>query len=193
MKAKHVALFVVGAPGVGKTSALKELLGAEYDLNESPKWTLGKDVALVGHYGKGTFDGGDTVPYDGAEDCFNYWKQNILSDKKYKLSVWDGDRFSTSKIFTALRDEGIPLRCVHFTASPENLKARRDNRGSDQNEIWMKGRETKASRFAELFNAEDDLDMFGGSGPSYDTAVITVNTDNLSIKEAGAELRKLAR
>jgi len=185
----HVALFVVGAPGVGKTSALKELLGSEYELVESPKWTLGKDVALVGHYGKGTFDGGDTVPYDGAEDCFNYWKENVLPGKKFKMSVWDGDRFSTSKIFTALREAGVSLRCVLLTASPEKLKERRDKRGSDQNETWMKGRETKAQRFAEMFKNENDLDMFGDEGSDLDAELVVVNTDNKTPVQIGEILR----
>ena len=154
-------LFVVGPPGVGKTTALSLLLD-QWDLSlvEKPKWTLSPPVAMVGHYGQATFGGGDTVPYDGAKDAVMYWSKHLLHDPRYSLFVFDGDRFSTKAVMELVTAQMLdldhsvvsrPAVCVHLTASEAALKARRDGRGSKQNETWMKGRATKAERFASIF------------------------------------------
>ncbi len=49
-----------------------------------------------------------------------------------------------------------------MTADAATLAARRAARGSDQNETWMKGRVTKAERFAGLFAPENRLDLKAG-------------------------------
>lgn len=152
-------LFVVGPPGVGKTTALNLLLDKwNTSLVEKPKWTLSPPVAMVGHYGLGTFGGGDTVPYDGATDAVSYWAKHLLPDPQYKVFVFDGDRFSTKNVLSLISVQCLdhseiinPSICVHLTATRETLLERRNKRGSSQNEIWMKGRATKAKRFAEHF------------------------------------------
>jgi hypothetical protein len=146
-------LYVVGAPGVGKSTALTGLLDKwATALVQSPKWTLSAPIALVGHYIKGGHDGGDTVPYDGAAECLTYMRDVLLQDHRLHGFVLDGDRFTTStcRQFT----DGLPgirVVCVHLQASDATLTARRTARGSTQNPTWMLGRNTKAARFADSF------------------------------------------
>jgi hypothetical protein len=113
-----------------------------------PKWTVGREVVAAGHYTGGAFDGADTVPYNGVSDALDLWDKS-LSDRR--LTILDGDRFSSSKVERWFRERGHPTIVAHLTASAELLAARRLQRGSNQNAAWMKGRATKAERFARRF------------------------------------------
>lgn len=152
--------FVVGAPGVGKTSFLKEVFrlldpeGQGYPsayLTPKPKWTVWQSFCAAGHYSGGTFDGADTVPYNGVDDALAFWLRDLWP-KKGQLTFLDGDRFSHEKVVSFFRGHAVPVHCIQLVATPETLAARRAARGSTQNPSWMKGRETKAVRFAQLQN-----------------------------------------
>lgn len=154
----HTAVFVVGPPGVGKTSAVREVLGENYRNFTHPetskvKWCLqeGGPWVFAGHYGVGTFDGGDTVPNDGWLHCMEHWEKEILPDPQYQYTLFDGDRFSHANCQKFLENRGVRVLCVHLTASDEVMAARRKERESDQNPTWLKGRISKARNFAERF------------------------------------------
>ena len=152
-------MFVVGAPGVGKTTALTGLLDPfDMALIQRPKWTLSQDVALVGHYGSGGFDGGDTIAYNGAAEALDYWLAHIYSDPSVNLSVLDGDRFSSGNCWRRVtgavdRDQ---IRCVYLTCDEATLDHRRAARNNKQNPAWMRGRGTKAFNFSRHFD-DDQL------------------------------------
>lgn len=144
MNGKPIFLFMVGPPGVGKTTLVRLLLDPENYLHPAPKWTVGKAVCAVGHYTGGTFDGGDTVPFNGAAACLAWWEQNLWDRP---LTILDGDRFATAPSLAWCHQHGAP-KVVHLVAPQALLDARRAERGSTQNEAWAKGRATKAERFA---------------------------------------------
>mgnify|MGYP003131658944 CR=1 FL=1 len=176
MSSQHVALFVVGPPGVGKTAALRSLLPFYFDLHPKPKWTLAGRIALVGHYGSGSFDGGDTVPYNGGAAAVNFWRRNIVP--RFPVAVFDGDRFSHQGAKAAIECvDGVVAACVHLSCNDETLSDRRSARKNTQNPSWMAGRATKAARFTALFDEQRRLHL---------------DTSLLSIDEVGAELISFA-
>jgi hypothetical protein len=143
-------LFIVGAPAVGKTTLVRALLGQIHQIVEKPKWTVAKYGCAAGHYTGGTFDGADTVPYNGKTVCLDYWLQFLT---KEPLTILDGDRFSDANVVTWFRSNTKqPIVCAHLYAPETILEERRTKRGSTQNASWMKGRETKAKRFAEMLD-----------------------------------------
>lgn len=156
----RVVLWIVGAPGIGKTSLARQLIGPEPILNMKPKWSLSTDgaVAAAGHYSGLAFDGADTVPYNGATAALEYWLRSL---SKVALTLFDGDRFSNLGTHQWVRVNAPDARlcCVHLVAAPEVSAARRRIRaagGRLQNETWIKGRVTKAQRFASAFRAGDE-------------------------------------
>lgn len=195
----HYAVFVVGPPGVGKTSALRELLGEEYKTihpedNKAVKFTVNNELCFTGHYGTGTFDGSDTVPMHGASICIDWWKENILPDTKYKATIFDGDRFSTNPCKTSLEAlEGVRVLCVYMGASQETLDSRRSERGSNQDPVWLKGRESKCRNFADKFKpAENALfDMFGGDAEEEEDRCIEMMIENITPSEVAQKIKGL--
>ena len=147
-----LALFVVGAPGAGKTTLVRAMLdlldprGERY-LHPKPKLTIAPRFIAAGHYTGSTFDGADTVPYNGKRALLDHlWGSRILRD----LLLFDGDRFSDKAVWdeVAARGDVATVWVLNLQASASLLAERRAQRGSNQNESWMRGRETKARRFA---------------------------------------------
>ena len=152
-------LFVVGPPGAGKTTFIRALIELDSYLTAKPKWTVGEHVVAAGHYTGGTFDGADTVPYNGVEAALDFWTEKLRA--KAKLTIFDGDRFSHDgvKDWATIAIEA-ECRVLYFDVSQERLAINRAARGSTQNAAWMKGRETKALRFAEKFTDRIDFDPY---------------------------------
>jgi len=169
----HTAIFVVGPPGVGKTSAMRVLLGETFELyhDGKVKWTRAAPYVFAGHYGLGTFDGADTVPNDGWLPNLEFWEKEYLPNEEYQVTVFDGDRFSHGNAVKWLEDRGVRVLCAHLTASDEVMDARRKERGSDQNPTWLAGRVTKSRNFSERFKPKETalFDMFGGGSDDSDT------------------------
>lgn len=195
----HHAIFVVGPPGVGKTSALRELLGEEYKNITVPnngriKFATNQELCFTGHYGTGTFDGSDTVAMDGAKHCIDWWKENILPNPQYKATIFDGDRFSTNPCKAELESlEGVRVLCVYMGASQETLNSRRAERGSNQDPTWLRGRESKCRNFADKFKPADNslFDMFGGDTEEEEDRCIEMTIENITPKQVADKITEL--
>jgi ABC-type Mn2+/Zn2+ transport system ATPase subunit len=71
-------VWLIGAPGAGKTTLIRDLLQAAKPSTvvtiHKPKWTLVNGVlVLAGHYTGETFDGADRVAYNGVNAALDYW------------------------------------------------------------------------------------------------------------------------
>ena len=197
----HKAIFVVGSPGVGKTSAVRSLIQGTPERFTHPesgaiKWTFSSPFCLAGHYGLGTFDGADTIPYDGAAPCLKFWREHLLPSGKYAYTIFDGDRFSNSTAQASIESTpGVLALCAYIYAPDEVLDRRRLGRGSDQNPTWMAGRATKARNFADRFKPDDPAfdDMFGGSdSEEKPNRLIEISSSEHSPDEVGRLIKAFA-
>lgn len=158
---KHIVIFVIGAPGVGKTSVVKTVLDEWYkSLVLKPKWTLCPPYALAGHYHGTIHDGADNVGFHAALETIDFWREEIIMDDKYKRTIFDGSRFSTRNIFDLFEKEKEVLSlCVYIKAKQEELEKRRKERGTSQNEAWVKGCVTKSDKFYGYFPEDRRLSV----------------------------------
>lgn len=168
-------LWVVGEPGVGKTTLVKGLLESNSTIVSKPKWTVGPTVCAGGHYTGATFDGADTVPYNGVGKALDFWSEFLA--QRCTLTIFDGDRFSNAKVVRYFDNRNVllscpptVLRCVLLFADEEEVHRRRLRRGSNQNPSWVKGRKTKSARFAETF--ERRLELNAGQSPEDLLAIV---------------------
>lgn len=173
-------LWVVGEPGVGKTTFVRAMLGDLWTLvtEGAAKWTIAHHgrVVAAGHYNCKPFDGGDTISYTGAKATCSYWWNSLYHGAE--LTILDGDRMSTDSVieyFMGCREPRVYIRivCCMLTAPPHVTKVRRDARGP-QTESWVKGRKTKAERFFNKFGA--------------DSVLVSSNCDFEELKRMGQQL-----
>jgi GTPase SAR1 family protein len=155
---KSTVVFLVGPPASGKTTlvhALFSLYGTSY-ITEKPKWTFSDEGPLcaAGHYLGHPFDGADTVPYNGAKDAFEYWRDF----SNHSVTILDGDRFSCTKWKQAFSEHVERTICIFIAATSHLLEERREIRqretGKVQNPTWVKGRATKARNFFNSFDGD---------------------------------------
>jgi AAA domain-containing protein len=147
-----LVVWIIGAPGAGKTTLVRKLL-SPYRLAHiiKPKWTvamnpknaLERPFVAAGHYTGKTFDGADTIAYNGAFAAYQYWLEKLSSAD---VTLLDGDRFSSTNALHWWQSCGARTRCIYLQASDELLDDRCLQRGSKQNAAWRKGRATKAAR-----------------------------------------------
>lgn len=150
-----ISLFLVGEPGVGKTTIARHFLNDDPKFVFDPKWTICDDICLAGHYMGGIFDGSDTIPYNGAMAALEYWKHNLLNKS---ITIFDGDRFSYRKSLEYIQEYSATY-CFHIHVESVIAQHRRMERGSNQSNSWIKGRRTKAKNFSLLFgNKSCDID-----------------------------------
>lgn len=154
-----IALFVVGSPGVGKTTLVRLMLqpAEERRILQAPKFTVCGRTVAAGHYTGATFDGADTVPYNGALPALDFFQQALK--RKCDLAIFDGDRFSNANCLARLQKmKRTTVACVHLVANDECIAERCAERGSEQNATWLKGRVTKAKNFAARVDPCLELD-----------------------------------
>ena len=146
---RECAIFIVGAPATGKTTLVRGFLDPFNSyLVASPKWTVCGDVCAAGHYGGSTFDGADTIAFDGAMRTLDFW--NASSFFGCRWTLLDGDRMSNAKCLAYVDGVSAAL-CILITAEEAILEGRMKKRGSNQNRSWVRGRKTKSERFYSSF------------------------------------------
>jgi hypothetical protein len=150
------AVYVVGAPGVGKTTLMHRLLAGTERGEPEPVGHNGMRVeplrrggSLVGvHVGvsRPDFGGTDALGMAVAPDAVR-WLDD--PDAPYaRERVWgEGARLGIPAFLRALAGRG-PTTVVLLTLPPDVLAERHAGRGSAQDETWRKGAATRAENAA---------------------------------------------
>lgn len=142
------ALYLIGEPGVGKSTLADALIGtAPLTVFTSPfaHYTAGP-VVVLGVRRK-QFPGTDALPMN-VQPKVEGW----LDAAAPPLLFGEGDRLGNDKFFRALTEAGYNL-VVGYLVGEATAKARRKERGSKQNDAWVRGRGSKAAGLADRWRA----------------------------------------
>jgi ribose 1,5-bisphosphokinase PhnN len=144
------ALYVVGPPGVGKTTLVLALTDR---LDLEPGEVLDQRAPLLrGQRWHDTYGGGIVLgrkrPRFGGTDALSMaaLPQAIAWARESTMPanvIGEGQRLAHISFLEALSERGN-LTVVSLDAPPEVLSERCDLRGSDQNPQWMRGATTRA-------------------------------------------------
>lgn len=142
-------LYIIGEPGVGKTTVVLSALPLPSAELEAPI----PHLVYPGGVQLGRWRG----QFSGTDGMTNNIKPRVLDwlgqPDGPSVVVAEGDRLANTKFFQDVVDLGWRLDVVALVASPEELNVRRDNRNTknrllnplpvEQNLTWLKGRVTK--------------------------------------------------
>lgn len=137
-------IYMIGVPGVGKTTAMVAALGpGDPKQDGAVPYVVHGDWLQIGKERAG-FGGTDALAMDAQPKVIEW-----LRTKKPERVIAEGDRLANAKFFQAVQDLGYDLLVVYLHAPRDVVAQRRQGRGSNQNETWLAGRETKVRRLAE--------------------------------------------
>lgn len=149
----RTVLWLVGEPGVGKTTLARRFLGTAIQEFPDPKWTrFVGDVAAAGWWRKTAFDGADTLSISQIKPAMNFWRDSL---PWARLALIDGDKLSNGPAVELVRSTpDTRLVCVRLW-SARLAEYRRTQRargtGKVQDAAWVEGRNTKSKNFYNNF------------------------------------------
>lgn len=155
-------LAVAGQPGTGKTTLFRKFMAnGEWQLVEPQKlvssmYNAKTDTFVLGKYIDGeVFAGTDRLSMN-AQPSVQEFVRNSNSN-----IIFEGDRLTNGKFYDFLLS--LPDTKVKFfvlEAKPATLKQRYADRGSNQSETFLKGRETKIANITSNFEYMDYTEIF---------------------------------
>jgi broad-specificity NMP kinase len=162
---KRKLIAVGGSPGTGKTTLFRKFMeGKTWEVVEPKKmlnalYCKDLDLYVLGKYEDGeTFAGTDrlSMAVQPIAQCFvKECTSNIL---------FEGDRiFNQSFLEFAMGLPQTDLQIVYLKAPKNILEQRYKDRGSDQSEQFLKGRETKYSNLLSNFELMSYITEFANT------------------------------
>lgn len=145
------AVYLLGAPGVGKTTLMTSLLAGftrekfakPPDCKVFGYEPLTVDGTLAGaHLGRTreAFSGTDALPLNVLPEAAHWAATSQLPE----LLLGEGPRLGHPRFLVALHERGVRVTVVHLTADPRLLDRRCAARGSTQDADWRRGSATRA-------------------------------------------------
>lgn len=147
-------MAVIGSPGTGKTTLTRKFMeGLEWDKQELVKlvpsmYNAKHDLHVIGKYEDGEiFAGTDKLSLAVQPEAIKFFKET-------KSNIYfEGDRLSTMSFLEFCSElPETELSIILMKAPIEVLSERYKERGSEQSEVFLKGRATKYANIETNFD-----------------------------------------
>jgi broad-specificity NMP kinase len=138
-------IAIGGEPGTGKTTLVRKFMepltweAVEPVKLVSAMYCKEKDLYVLGKYEEGeTFAGTDRLSM-AVQPAVKEFVESTTSN-----ILFEGDRVFNQSFLEFLSEQpNTELDIIFLVAEPDTLRARYADRGSDQSEVFLKGRKTK--------------------------------------------------
>ena len=150
-------LGIIGAPGTGKTTLVREWMKSREWSTDRPVDLLDThvsgDIRLLGKYqNDDVFGGTDKLSMAVQPKAVEYL------DNPSRVTVFEGDRLTSIKFFEAAKSKGFDIKIIQLTVPSSVREERYKERGSEQNETWLNGRLTKVKNVSDAFSGNPLFD-----------------------------------
>lgn len=149
-------VYLIGEPGIGKTTTMRALTSglSRVPLDGQPGRELlagrrnGEPVPVAVELGRsrGMFSGTDALGMAVVVDAERYLRTGQAAAES-TLLLAEGARLANARFLSAAVESGWRTLLVYLSG-PAIADERRQLRGSDQNESWVRGAATRAARLA---------------------------------------------
>lgn len=149
-------LYIVGAPGVGKSTVARELTSV-WDKTVVPSGPVphvllkhpasGRLTGLELGVPRADFPGTDALAMDVGPRALKW-----LGSACCPFVLGEGSRLATRPFLGGAAQAGVRVTLVHLAADEELLTERWRARGGKQNPSWRKGATTRAARITDWFS-----------------------------------------
>ena len=139
-------IAIGGEPGSGKTTLMKEIIqhyGVEpkYDSFKLVPYLQKDNIYILGKYEEGeVFSGTDRMSMAVQPDAIKF----LSTLPKDAVVLFEGDRLFTASFLEHCLDK-YDLSIIYLSTTKQIREERYKERGSNQNQTWLQGRETKIS------------------------------------------------
>ena len=137
-------IAIGGEPGAGKSTLMKEIISKYnwlkvYDEVKLVPYLQYDCNYILGKYDEGeTFSGTDRMSMAVQPEAIKF----LASLSNDSIVLYEGDRLFTSSFLEHCLDN-YDLEIIYLQTQKEVREERYKERGSEQNETWLRGRETK--------------------------------------------------
>jgi len=152
-------IAIGGEPGAGKSTLMKRLIETfsvepKYDQFKLVPYLQKDNVYVLGKYEEGeVFSGTDRMSMAVQPEAIKF----LATLPSNSVVLYEGDRLFTAS-FLEHCVENYDLSIIYLQTKKEVRQERYKDRGSNQNETWLQGRETKIanilSNMTLMFNVE---------------------------------------
>lgn len=152
-------IAIGGEPGAGKTTLMNRIIkltGVEpkYGEYKLVPYLQKDNIYILGKYEEGeVFSGTDRMSMAVQPEAIKF----LASLPKYSIILYEGDRLFTASFLEHCVNH-YDTKIVYLKTDKSVRQDRYKERGSNQNETWLAGRETKVSNimtnFTLMFNTE---------------------------------------
>lgn len=173
-------IAIGGEPGSGKSTLMKKLL--EY-IQPEPKYNEFKLVPylqqgntyILGKYEEGeVFSGTDRMSMAVQPEAIKF----LATLPKDAVVLYEGDRLFTASFLEHCLEK-YDLKIIYLATDKEVRQERYKLRGSDQNETWLQGRETKISNIMTNMTLMWSVEKFpNNTYEEQDKLIHTILSDN---------------
>jgi len=139
-------IAIGGEPGSGKTTLMKEIIKhyqvtPNYDAFKLVPYLQKDNIYILGKYEEGeVFSGTDRMSMAVQPEAIKF----LSSIPSNSVVLFEGDRLFTASFLEHCLDK-YDLSIIYLSTTKQIREERYKERGSNQNETWLQGRETKIS------------------------------------------------